>query len=310
MVTENLGISENEAEKMLSPTGSAGARHGTVLDDGRVMVTGASEHHYELDRACHACAETMASAMARAAQRRDAAADAAAEATAAASVQEQSPFMTCVRAATAAVARAAPASVKAEAAALQAAAEVRRSLQKQEQAAAAAEDAHQRYCTCREFLQQEAAAMESCVIQYAHQDMITLPNGIKGFDCDDPPFVGDFDRFFVKLFVDGSPGGYMLCLTHCNDRDTIASVKAKLQDKEGIPAERLYLIWKGQKLSNERTLSSYGIVDNDTDWQIYGLLIPETVPLPTPTVPSGPETVPLPTPTVPSSSCSIVASSS
>ena len=308
MVTENLGISENEAEKMLLPTGSAGARHGTVLDDGRVMVTGASEHRYELDRACHACAETMASAMARAAQRRDAAADAAAEATAAASVQEQSPFMTCVRAATAAVARAAPASVKAEAAALQAAAEVRRSLQKQERAAAAAEDAHQRYCTCREFLQQEAAAMESCAIQYAHQDMITLPSGIKGFD--DPSFVGDFDRFFVKLFVDASPGGYMLCLTHCNDRDTIASVKAMVQDKEGIPAERLWLIWKGQKLSNERTLSSYGIVDNDTDWQIYGLLIPETVPLPTPTVPSGPETVPLPTPTVPSSSCSIVASSS
>ena len=51
---------------MLSPTGSAGARHGTVLDDGRVMVTGASEHRYELDRACHACAEAMASAMAHA----------------------------------------------------------------------------------------------------------------------------------------------------------------------------------------------------------------------------------------------------
>ena len=153
--------------------------------------------------------------------------------------------------------------------------------------------------------------MESCAIKYAHQDMITLPNGIKGFD--DPPLVADIDRFFIKLFVDASPGGYMLCLTDCNDRDTIASVKAKIQDKEGIPAERLKLIWKGQKLSNERTLSSYGIVDNDTDWQIYGLLIPETVPLPTPTVPSGlliPETVPLPTPTVPSSSCSIVASSS
>jgi hypothetical protein len=282
---DSLGISENEAEKMVTgaASSSAGARHGTVLDDGRVMVTGASEHRYELDRACHACAETMASAMARAAQRRDAAADAAAEAAAAASVQEQSPFMTCVRAATAAVARATPASVKAEAAALQAAAEVRRSLQKQERAAVAAEAAHQRYCTCRKFLQREAAAMESCAIKYAHQDMITLPSGIKGFD--DPAFVGDFDRFVVKLFVDASPGGYMLCLTDCNDRDTIASVKAKIQDKEGIPAERLKLIWKGQKLSNERTLSSCGIVDNDTDWQIYGLLIPETVPLPTPTVP-------------------------
>ena len=53
--------------------------------------------------------------------------------------------------------------------------------------------------------------------------------------------------------------------------DTVATLKTKLQEKEGIPADQLRLVFAGKSLDDNRTLSDYNMQNESTIFMLLRL---------------------------------------
>ncbi len=95
-----------------------------------------------------------------------------------------------------------------------------------------------------------------------------------GCSCHNPLGTHQCLRGGMQIFVKTNTGKTITL--NVKPSDTIANVKAKIQDKEGIPPAAYVLIFAGEELENGRTLSDYNIFFGDRLHMLCDIAGPES----------------------------------
>ena len=132
--------------------------------------------------------------------------------------------------------------------------------------AAAAAEAQLRQV--RREVERERMQLAARIAGVARQKFLGAPTitnsfGLSCYEDPDP----DIDRLHVKVWPEGGsssndPTRY-ICFLDANYSDTIATLKAKIQDHpEGMPADQMIVIFRGKKLEDTATLADHNIFDD------------------------------------------------